>query len=67
MKRAEKEKKEEAGSCETCQFYDWDEEIQDGVCGAYLDEDDLQRAVFSKTGCPMYRFFDEYKSVQKQN
>ncbi len=62
-----KNKRKSAGSCETCQFYDWDEEMQDYVCNAYLDEDDLQRAVFSDDGCPMYRFYDEYKSVRRQN
>ena len=62
-----KARKNAPGSCETCQFNDWDEAVQDYVCGAYLDEDELQRAVYSGTGCPMYRFYDEYKSVRKQN
>lgn len=62
-----KKKKKEFGSCETCQFNDWDEEYQEYVCIADLDEDELERAVFSEKGCPMYRYYDEYKSVQKQN
>ena len=54
------------GNCETCQFYDWDEEWQEYICRADLDEDELSRAEQSHNGCPMYRFYDEYKSVHKQ-
>ena len=53
------------GSCETCQFYDYDESYDDYVCGAFLDEDEMANSINSK-GCPMYRFYDEYKSVHKQ-
>ena len=66
MKQTDKKTSDNSyGSCETCQFYDYDEEYDEYVCGAFLDEDELSMANGGK--CPMYRFYDEYKSVQKQN
>lgn len=54
-----------AGRCEDCVYYDTDE---DGVaeCCLSLDEDEYYRALHNST-CPYFRFYDEYKSVQKQN
>ena len=55
-------------NCETCVFYDWDEEFDAYICQVSLDEDELERFVLGNTAdCPYYRFYDEYKSVQKQN
>ena len=55
-------------SCDTCEFYDWDEEYDCYLCTQNLDEDDRQRYLVGQTSsCPFYRFHDEYKTVQKQN
>ena len=62
------EKKKIAGTCETCVFYDFDEDFDAYVCLVNLDQDELARFLSGSTGsCPYYRFYDEYKSVQKQN
>lgn len=56
-----------AGNCESCEFYDYDEEYEAYVCAARLDEDEMARFLSGQTGtCPYYRFYDEYKSVHKQ-
>ena len=55
-------------SCESCEFYDYDEEYDAYVCLVSLDEDDMCDFLSHNTGhCPYYRFYDEYKSVRKQN
>ena len=49
-------------------FYDYDDELDAYVCTVNLDEDELERFVLGRAeNCPYYRFYDEYKSVQKQN
>ena len=56
-----------SGSCESCEFYDYDEYIDEYYCKVNLDEDDMVRYLTgTNKGCPYYRFYDEYKSVQKQ-
>ena len=55
-------------NCESCVHYDYDEDVDAYVCGMDLDEDERVCFVQGQTkGCPYYRFYDEYKSVQKQN
>lgn len=55
-------------SCDTCEFFDWDEELQENVCFADLDEDEYCRLMQNPSArCPYYKFYDEYKTVQKQN
>ena len=55
-------------NCETCVFYDYDEDMESYVCTVNLDEDELERFILGTVqNCPNYRFYDEYKSVQKQN
>ena len=54
--------------CETCEFARIDEETGDIICDALLDEDEM--VDFMSNGgdrCKYYRFYDEYKMVQKQN
>ncbi|MCQ2477169.1 MAG: DUF6472 family protein [Clostridia bacterium] len=54
--------------CENCAYYDYDEEYEEYVCGANLDEDELYQ--FLQGGnfnCPFYNPYDEYKVVEKQN
>lgn len=56
-----------SSSCESCEFYDYDEEYEEYVCAARLDQDDMADFLGGRTGrCPYYRFYDEYKSVHKQ-
>ena len=57
-----------ASQCETCEFYDWDEYLDAYVCDMKLDEDELLNFISGRESyCPYYRFYDEYKSVAKQN
>ena len=54
-------------NCESCEFYDYDEEYDAYVCCMSLDEDEMADFLGRNTGsCPYYRFYDEYKSVHKQ-
>ncbi len=54
--------------CESCLFYDYNEEDDQYECGVDLDEDELLRFMTKSTvTCPYYKYYDEYKSVQKQN
>jgi hypothetical protein len=56
------------GTCESCEFYDFDEEWDEYVCMISLDEDEMIDFLGRNTGrCPYYRYYDEYKSVRKQN
>ena len=64
----EKAPKKLVGSCESCEFYDYDEYLDAYVCNQRLDQDEMADFLGKNTsGCPYYRFHDEYKSVQKQN
>jgi len=55
------------GSCETCVFYDYDDEYDCYECMVNLDQDELSNFLTGNTkACPFYRFYDEYKSVNKQ-
>lgn len=59
--------KKQFGSCETCEFYDYDEDYEEYVCSVNLDQDDAANyRIYQNTQCPYYRFYDEYKSVHKQ-
>lgn len=54
-------------NCETCEFYDYDEELDAYVCDVNLDQDEMMDFLGSNTStCPYYRYYDEYKSVHKQ-
>ena len=56
-----------SGTCESCEFYDYDEELDAYVCQVSLDEDEMISFISGQTGrCPYYRYYDEYKSVHKQ-
>ena len=62
------EKKRRPTNCESCVHYDYDEDTDAYVCQMDLDEDERAQFVQGQTArCPYYRFYDEYKSVQKQN
>ena len=54
-------------NCESCEFYDYDEDMDAYVCFVSLDEDEMADFIGRNTrSCPYYRFYDEYKSVHKQ-
>ncbi len=54
-------------NCESCQFYDYDEDYDCYVCTLDLDEDEMQDHLSGNSrDCHYYRYYDEYKSVQKQ-
>ena len=68
MKEISKNKKRKPTNCETCVYYDYDEDLDAYICTVNLDEDELERFVLGTAQyCPNYHFYDEYKSVQKQN
>ena len=57
-----------ACSCEICEYYDYDETDDTYSCRLSLDEDEEQRfRSGNMKDCPYFKFYDEYKSVQKQN
>ncbi len=53
--------------CETCTYYDVIDEDGTLGCTVDVDEDDMYSMRTGKAGCPYYKFYNEYKSVQKQN
>ena len=60
--------KKNKSNCETCEFYIYDEEFGEYVCNVSLDIDDMADFLSEQThNCNYYRYYDEYKSVQKQN
>ncbi len=68
MKEEKKKVRRLKPSCETCEYYDWDDEMQDYICTIDMDEDDAYRfRAHQDVVCTYYKFYDEYKSVQKQN
>lgn len=55
-------------SCETCAYFVFDDDYDDYICLADMDEDDYIRFISSSDkGCPFYKLYDEYKIVRKQN
>jgi hypothetical protein len=54
--------------CETCEFAYIDDETGDLVCSNIFDEDEMVSFMTNDNcRCKYYRFYDEYKTVQKQN
>ena len=62
----QKKKKTVEPRCEDCLYYDYDEDYEEYLCKMAFDEDEAVR-LSGRVRCPYYRFYDEYKSVQKQN
>ena len=53
--------------CETCVYYQYDDEDEEWYCVADMDEDDYARFLASpKASCPLYRLNDEYAVVRHQ-
>ena len=56
-----------AQSCSSCAYYIYDEEYDEYVCDAAMDEDDYVRLRLEPLySCPYYRNGDEYRVVRKQ-
>lgn len=59
--------KKHAVRCEDCEFYRYDEELDLYSCEQNLDEDEVEHMSYGGSReCPYFRFFDEYKSAQRQ-
>lgn len=55
------------GSCDHCIYLIWDEDYEEYICDAAMDEGDYVRLrEGSFRGCPYFRDSDEYKVVRKQ-
>ena len=60
--------KRKSGPCETCLYYDVLDESGEMGCTVSIDEDEAYRErADSRSECPYYHFYDEYKLVRKQN
>ncbi len=50
-------KTQKISSCESCEFFDYDEEYGENVCTVSLDEDEMLDFLGGNTkSCPYYRF-----------
>lgn len=59
--------KKTPSNCESCQFYEYDEYTDSYVCNLNLDEDEMASFLGGYShDCKYYRYYDEYKSVQRQ-
>ena len=57
----------QSGGCDSCEYYDYDEYTDSYCCTLSLDEDEMVSFLGGNTaGCHYYKFYDEYKSVNKQ-
>ena len=53
--------------CDSCEHYDVISDDGTMGCTADMDEDELYSLITGRNSCPMYKYYDEYKSVRKQN
>ena len=61
-------KKKPQSNCETCVNYDYNEETGCYECNVNLDEDEMVKFLADTfANCPYYDYYDEYKTVRKQN
>ena len=53
--------------CNTCWYYDYDEEYDEYYCMMDLDEDEVYRYLVScQSRCPFYRQGDDYSLARRQ-
>ena len=53
--------------CETCWYYDYDEETDEYYCMMELDEDEYYRIISQpRPRCPFYRQGDDYTLARRQ-
>ena len=63
-----KKTKKVQSQCDMCAYFDYDDDYEEYVCIMNMDEDEAVRYYGgSHESCPYFRFYDEYKIVQKQN
>lgn len=68
MNKNNKNNNKMKASCDTCEYFDFDEELQEDACTVDIDQDDMFRLSENQfAACPYYKYYNEYKSVQKQN
>lgn len=54
-------------NCKSCEYYEYDEYTDSYSCTMNLDEDDMANFLGGNTtSCHYYKYYDEYKSVNKQ-
>ena len=54
-------------SCDSCNYYVYDEEYEYYYCEMDLDEDDMARFMMGNVAeCPYYQSNDEYRIVRRQ-
>ena len=54
-------------SCESCTYYNYNEDYESYVCDKNMDEDEYIRLMTDRYfQCPFYRNGDEYAVVRKQ-
>lgn len=55
-------------NCDSCFYYNYDEEFEQYYCDVNLDEDDYAKFITYKDfNCSHYLFHDDYQMVKKQN
>lgn len=53
--------------CDSCVYYEYDEDYECYVCQMSLDEDEMYRFLTNTyQDCPYYKFGDEYSVVRHQ-
>ena len=53
--------------CDTCWYFDYDEEYDEYYCMMDLDEDEVYRILTARNSrCPYYRQGDEYYLARRQ-
>ena len=59
--------KQRKSSCDSCMYYEYDEDYECYVCEVNLDEDEMARFMEDRFyDCPYYRLGDEYAIVRHQ-
>ena len=59
--------KKKKTSCESCMYFEYDEEFECYTCMMNLDEDEMYRFMQNSfDNCPYYKYGDEYAVVRKQ-
>lgn len=54
-------------NCDSCMYFEYDDEYECYVCQMNLDEDEMVKFMSDRFyDCPYYRYGDEYSIVRKQ-
>ncbi|MEG0979213.1 MAG: DUF6472 family protein [Oscillospiraceae bacterium] len=60
--------KAKATNCDSCAYYEYDEDYDCYSCSINLDEDEMANFLSHATfNCPYFKLYDEYGMVRKQN